>query len=1129
MSKDWNYRLPTGTILMQRYRIEAVLGEGGFGITYKATDTLLEIKVAIKEYYPRGCAIRYANSSLNVTISDTESSDLYVQWKERFLQEARILAQCSSIPSIVSAFNFFEENDTAYIVMEFLDGIPLKKLVKEKGVMDGRELASLMLPLIRSLHRVHKRSLLHRDISPENIMLMPDSTLKLYDFGAARMFDQEQKRSMSVVLKHGYAPPEQYRIHGEQGPWTDIYALCATMYFCITSMAPESSIDRMLDNGKLARPSDCGRIAPVDKELEDIIIRGLSIRYEDRYQSAELLATAIEHYLNQEKGEEETPKNDDNDRTIVIHKIPDKRDYIETEVDQNKKRSSCIVNDSTTEVISKTEVADKRNIQNKEGPSSTNDDNSGDKVEENNGSSDNTVRNDVNGGERNTSKEKAVLTSNTNNKSRSSMSDGASTAVPDSCLKHGLGVGAYVTFGKYPQTRSGIDNTPIEWQVLVINDSKALLISRYGLDAKPYNEKYADITWETSSLRKWLNSDFIKIAFSETEQDALQTTTVNNSKSHGNSSWYPSNNANTLDKVFLLSYLEVCEYFKVTEDNINMKSRVAPTEYAIKQGADTSNMDKTLEGKPTCWWWLRSQGTHKDNAAIVFSNGSLDVGPANYANYAIRPAIWIDIESAFHINQNKQREHKKTDCVSEINDDSINVNGNNRIKESFPVSYSVIPRHFILFGKYPQTEHGNDNTPIEWQVLDVQGDYALLLSRFGLDCQQFHNVEDIATWKNSTLREWLNSVFLNKAFNSFEQERIMSVIVDNGIKQGNPKHYTSGGDHTQDKVFLLSYNEANEYLAISNCSFNNTEHFANTAYAHKKLGQIYKNNRFINAQDCGWWLRSPGENYTSATQVYKNIAISKGVNWYSYIRPAIWIKIEKSLDYGTRNNVEKTLTGKAHDYKVGDAVFFGSYRQDKDEGTFGFIPKPIEWQILDKQESKVLLLSRYCLAIQAYNSVEEDITWENSSLREWLNDVFYRRAFNKSERKLILITEVDNGPNQCNSRWSTYGGNNTNDRVFLLSHLEMNKYLTNTTIQQSIDKKACLTAYALQQLEKTSSYQLMIDGKTVHEWWLRSPGQSQHKAEFVNRDGCVKGSGKPVDSYNIAIRPAIWIDLNNEV
>ena len=313
MPEDSGYRLRTGYILEKRYRIDRVLGEGGFGITYQATDLKLARPVAIKEYYPHGYAARDTAHTANVTVSGPSGSNVYFVWKENFLREARILADCWRIPQIVSAWDFFEENDTAYIVMEFLDGITLKDYVKKNGVMDGRELAQLVEPLLGSLEAIHKKNLLHRDISPENIMLMPDHTLTLYDFGAARTYDLEEGRSMSVVLKHGYAPPEQYRKHGEQGPWTDIYALCATLYYCLTGTAPEGAIDRMFDEEKTVRPSASGRATPVDREFEDIVLKGLRIDREKRFRSAALMRDAVRAYLSGPR-----PAHDPSGDTVII-------------------------------------------------------------------------------------------------------------------------------------------------------------------------------------------------------------------------------------------------------------------------------------------------------------------------------------------------------------------------------------------------------------------------------------------------------------------------------------------------------------------------------------------------------------------------------------------------------------------------------------------------------------------------------------------------------------------------------------------------------------------------------------------------------------------------------------------
>ena len=207
-------------------------------------------------------------------------------------------------------------------------------------------------------------------------------------------------------------------------------------------------------------------------------------------------------------------------------------------------------------------------------------------------------------------------------------------------------VGNYVSFGTYPQTKAGNDATPIEWLVLARDGNKALLISRYGLDAQRYNKDNTSVTWETCTLRTWLNGMFYNKAFSSAEQAAILTTDVDNSKSQCYSGWSTSGGNNTQDKVFLLSYAEANKYFGVPYGNSsNTKSRVAPTAYAIAHGTWTSSSNKTADGTDAGWWWLRSPGNYQDFAAVVDTDGSLRNITVNYVSGSVRPALWVNIEA----------------------------------------------------------------------------------------------------------------------------------------------------------------------------------------------------------------------------------------------------------------------------------------------------------------------------------------------------------------------------------------------------------------------------------------------------------------------------------------------------
>ena len=282
------HQLRPGTFLRNRYVVGRVLGQGGFGITYIGRDTVLNMRVAVKEFYPNGIAYRDHHVNEFITITDS-GQGFFQSEKQKFLLEAQTLARFYSEPGIVSVHDYFEANNTAYIVMEYLDGITLKSYVLARGKIPTDVVFRVMRPLIHTLEKVHAQEVIHRDISPDNIMVLQNGSLKLLDFGAAREVDRE--KSLSVMLKPGYAPEEQYRRKGMQGPWTDVYALCATMYFCVTGERPEEAPDRVWKD-EVKRPAELG--AAITPPQEGVLLRGMAIRTEDRYQSMQELREAID-------------------------------------------------------------------------------------------------------------------------------------------------------------------------------------------------------------------------------------------------------------------------------------------------------------------------------------------------------------------------------------------------------------------------------------------------------------------------------------------------------------------------------------------------------------------------------------------------------------------------------------------------------------------------------------------------------------------------------------------------------------------------------------------------------------------------------------------------------------------
>lgn len=344
------HHLLPGTILNGKFYVGEALGEGGFGITYIGRDIKLDMKVAIKEFYPNGYVNRSNTISPQVNDSVTEGRrDFFEKGRERFLKEAQILAKFSGEPGVVDVRDFFEENNTAYIIMEFLDGVDLKTYLKRNGTLTPEHTIQLLMPVMNSLKKVHAQGLIHRDISPDNIMIIGDK-VKLLDFGAARTVSAAANKSLSVMLKPGYAPEEQYRSKGDQGPWTDIYALCATMYKCITGITPDDATQRVFSD-EVKTPSALNIV--IKPEIEKAIMRGMSVHQTDRYQCIEDLIRGLQGIEVAVSGTDQTVaagKNvSDDDKETV---------YVPNDVDDRTVMGDDVPTSMPTEERKSVEVAD---------------------------------------------------------------------------------------------------------------------------------------------------------------------------------------------------------------------------------------------------------------------------------------------------------------------------------------------------------------------------------------------------------------------------------------------------------------------------------------------------------------------------------------------------------------------------------------------------------------------------------------------------------------------------------------------------------------------------------------------------------------------------------------------------
>lgn len=278
---------------INRYVIGRVLGEGNWGITYIGKDLLLDRAVAIKEYFPRqyvGRDTRKDNDN-TVFVYNGQSDDSYQKELEKFYQEAKKLSKFYDVEGIVSVGDFFYANDTAYLVMAYVEGVTLKEHIKRYGAMDGSDVLRLMKPMMKALQSVHKEGIIHRDISPDNILVNKYGKLVLIDFGSARKKSGTRTQSMTVMFKRGYTPEEQYYNRGKQGTWSDVYSLCATMYFMLTAVPPHEAIDRMLED-RMVSLCDMPEVAlsAVEKKA---IMRGMAVKVNERTQDMSRLLEEI--------------------------------------------------------------------------------------------------------------------------------------------------------------------------------------------------------------------------------------------------------------------------------------------------------------------------------------------------------------------------------------------------------------------------------------------------------------------------------------------------------------------------------------------------------------------------------------------------------------------------------------------------------------------------------------------------------------------------------------------------------------------------------------------------------------------------------------------------------------------
>ena len=266
--EEFPLALPAGSILYGRYIIGKVLGQGGYGITYLAQDYQTKERVAIKEFFPDTMATRIGTTTVQPFSGSRGENFQY--GRTTFLDEAKTMAEFNDNPNVAGVQMYFEENGTAYYVMEYIEGTSFDAYIRNHGGrLSWEDTARVMLPVLDALEAVHTKGIIHRDVTPDNIYITNDGTVKLLDFGAARHSLGNVSQSLDVILKHGFAPKEQYSRRGRQGPYTDVYAASASIYYALTGAKPDDAIERTTED-TMPLPTVLG--AKISIELEDALL-----------------------------------------------------------------------------------------------------------------------------------------------------------------------------------------------------------------------------------------------------------------------------------------------------------------------------------------------------------------------------------------------------------------------------------------------------------------------------------------------------------------------------------------------------------------------------------------------------------------------------------------------------------------------------------------------------------------------------------------------------------------------------------------------------------------------------------------------------------------------------------------
>lgn len=653
-------------------------------------------------------------------------------------------------------------------------------------------------------------------------------------------------------------------------------------------------------------------------------------------------------------------------------------------------------------------------------------------------------------------------------------------------------------FGSYEQDNNlSNGKEPIEWLVAKIEDGKMFLVSKYCLDSHAYNDEYIDVTWETSTIRTWLNGGFLNTAFSAEEQAKICDTELTNG---ANFTYKTPGGNNTVDKVFLLSLSEVRSTFPTDAERL-----ADSTAYAVAQGASQR------DAFGSSWYWTRTPGYTLDSTVYVCEEGSTYFSGhiVTQTGSAVRPVMWIEADGAA----------AQTAASSGLVSPAINAAN---VADGVRVSWSPVTNaaRYAVYRRTGTEAFARVASTTDLSFVDTTADAG---TRYFYKVRAY---DADGNYVQSISKGILAQPTANVALTA-------PVIAVRNTADGIMVTWTSEPGAAAYKLYR-KVNIIGEYellKATIDLSYADHDTVNGTSYFYK-VRAVDSDGNFLTGRSYGLAATADGAGAGAASFEINAVNQPTGIDLsWPAIDGASQYEVSRKIVGETDYTVLETVSGNSYldrrakagvqySYKVSGGrstatetisrtVFFGSYEQDNvtENGT-----EAIEWIVLDEKDGNLLLVSRLNLDVYNFHNEYVEITWENSDLRAWLNSEFLNNAFSASEQAGICDTLL---VNEDSPSFRTEGGNDTVDKVFVLSLTEANQYFL-----ADGDRQADTSEYAKAQ----GSYPNSTYGTSWY--WSRTPGYTSDYYTFISGNGFEFVGGNTVDHGANAVRPAVWVSAD---